>query len=53
MGLDREMQELIEKALAQVVEDVQHGDITAIEVILEYVPEEVLQSFLSEVGVER
>ena len=44
------MQELIDKVLEQVVEDVQHDDLTAIEGMLKSVPEEVLKSFLPEEG---
>jgi hypothetical protein len=40
--------ELLDKVMTQVVEDVQAGDMTAVEVLLDYIPIEVLQSYLPE-----
>lgn len=40
--------ELLDKVMAQVVEDVQEGDMTAVEVLLDYIPIEILQSYLPE-----
>ena len=41
---------LLEKVLAQIVEDVKSGDLTAIQELLNYVPEHNLVSFLPEFG---
>lgn len=43
---DREL--LVNLALAQIVEDVKNGDLTAIEELLKSVPEASLKPFLSE-----
>ena len=39
---------LFDQVLAQITEDVKNADFTAIEELLQYVPEKVLESFLSE-----
>ncbi len=41
-------QGLIDAALEQILIDVESGDLTAIEELLRHVPEDQLQSFLSE-----
>lgn len=41
-------QELIDKVLAQIVQDVRDGDVTAIEEMLKSVSEETLNAFLPE-----
>ncbi len=41
-------QELIDKVLDQIVKDIEAKDLTAIEELLQYVPVEYLQEFLSD-----
>jgi hypothetical protein len=43
--------QLIDRVLAQVERDVYEGDLTAIEELLRFVPEQYLVGFLSEGGV--
>ena len=42
-------QELVDLVLDQIVQDVQNKDFTAIEELLNFVPENNLKSFLSEI----
>jgi len=41
-------QALFDQVLAQITEDVKNADLTVIEELLQFVPEKVLESFLSE-----
>lgn len=43
------MNGLIDRVLAQVQKDIDNGDLTALEELLQYVPIDVLQGYLSEV----
>ena len=45
---NEELQELIDKVLEQIVEDVEDRDLTVIENLLTFVPEENLRGFLRE-----
>lgn len=41
-------QELINKVITQIMADIGNGDLTAIEELLKYVPEWILEGFLVE-----
>lgn len=43
------LDKLIDKVLEQIQEDVNNGDLTAIEELIKPLPEEQLQGFLSEI----
>lgn len=43
-------QELIDKVLKQITEDVMNGDMTAIEELIAGIPDEAAQAFLPEVA---
>lgn len=43
-----EIQELVDKCIEQIKEDVAIGDVTAIDELLKFVPKKYLQGFLSE-----
>lgn len=42
------MNGLIDKAVEQIKKDIEGGDLTALEELLQYVPINILQGFLSE-----
>jgi hypothetical protein len=42
-------EELIDAVIEQIIEDVKNNDFTAIEELLNYIPDNNLKSFLSEV----
>jgi hypothetical protein len=44
---------LISKALEQIVRDVSNQDLTAIEELLKFIPDEYLIGFLTEEGIDQ
>ena len=45
-------QDLIDKVIKQIRDDLHHGDLSALEDLLSHTPEKELQSFLSGLEVE-
>lgn len=45
-------EQLIDAVIEQILIDIQQGDMTAIVEMLNHVPEQVLQGFLSDIGIK-
>jgi hypothetical protein len=52
-GFDHKDVAMLDLVMQQIQTDVSHGDLTAVEILLDYIPEEVLRAYLPEELVRR